>query len=118
MTTHSWDEDPQGEWTLEIENVAANGRDYGNPARPPNCSVWSHHIASVHACNHCLLISSVVLHVLTLLSSVCPLSAVPFPLRSYSLYHVERQDEALTTALTLKHCSCWIFPARKYLATF
>ncbi|XP_023262476.1 furin [Seriola lalandi dorsalis] len=28
MTTHSWDEDPQGEWTLEIENVAANGRDY------------------------------------------------------------------------------------------
>ena len=31
MTTHSWDEDPQGEWTLEIENVAANGRDYGKP---------------------------------------------------------------------------------------
>ena len=30
MTTHSWDEDPQGEWTLEIENTAANGRDYGN----------------------------------------------------------------------------------------
>ncbi|XP_006789716.1 furin (paired basic amino acid cleaving enzyme) b [Neolamprologus brichardi] len=29
MTTHSWDEDPQGEWTLEIENVAPNGRDYG-----------------------------------------------------------------------------------------
>ncbi|KAK1887638.1 Furin-1 [Dissostichus eleginoides] len=28
MTTHSWGEDPQGEWTLEIENVAANGRDY------------------------------------------------------------------------------------------
>uniref|UniRef100_A0A3Q4MD14 Furin (paired basic amino acid cleaving enzyme) b n=1 Tax=Neolamprologus brichardi TaxID=32507 RepID=A0A3Q4MD14_NEOBR len=26
MTTHSWDEDPQGEWTLEIENVAPNGR--------------------------------------------------------------------------------------------
>uniref|UniRef100_A0AAQ6AL21 P/Homo B domain-containing protein n=1 Tax=Amphiprion ocellaris TaxID=80972 RepID=A0AAQ6AL21_AMPOC len=25
MTTHSWDEDPQGEWTLEIENMAANG---------------------------------------------------------------------------------------------
>uniref|UniRef100_A0A672PKP2 Furin-1-like n=1 Tax=Sinocyclocheilus grahami TaxID=75366 RepID=A0A672PKP2_SINGR len=23
MTTHSWDEDPRGEWTLEIENVAA-----------------------------------------------------------------------------------------------
>ncbi|XP_051916018.1 furin (paired basic amino acid cleaving enzyme) b [Hippocampus zosterae] len=29
MTTHSWDEDPQGEWTLEIENVAATSRDYG-----------------------------------------------------------------------------------------
>ncbi|XP_015259952.1 PREDICTED: furin [Cyprinodon variegatus] len=29
MTTHSWDEDPQGEWSLEIENVAANERDYG-----------------------------------------------------------------------------------------
>uniref|UniRef100_A0A673BW56 P/Homo B domain-containing protein n=1 Tax=Sphaeramia orbicularis TaxID=375764 RepID=A0A673BW56_9TELE len=26
MSTHSWDEDPQGEWTLEIENVAPNGR--------------------------------------------------------------------------------------------
>uniref|UniRef100_A0A7N8WVL9 Furin (paired basic amino acid cleaving enzyme) b n=1 Tax=Mastacembelus armatus TaxID=205130 RepID=A0A7N8WVL9_9TELE len=26
MTTHSWDEDPQGEWMLEIENVAANGQ--------------------------------------------------------------------------------------------
>uniref|UniRef100_A0A673BNR8 P/Homo B domain-containing protein n=1 Tax=Sphaeramia orbicularis TaxID=375764 RepID=A0A673BNR8_9TELE len=25
MSTHSWDEDPQGEWTLEIENVAPNG---------------------------------------------------------------------------------------------
>lgn len=29
MSTHSWDEDPQGEWTLEIENVAANTHDYG-----------------------------------------------------------------------------------------
>uniref|UniRef100_A0A8C6SQ14 Furin (paired basic amino acid cleaving enzyme) b n=1 Tax=Neogobius melanostomus TaxID=47308 RepID=A0A8C6SQ14_9GOBI len=29
MSTHSWDEDPQGEWTLEIENVAANSHDYG-----------------------------------------------------------------------------------------
>ncbi|XP_051979189.1 furin-like isoform X2 [Xyrauchen texanus] len=28
MTTHSWDEDPQGEWTLEIENVASLN-DYG-----------------------------------------------------------------------------------------
>lgn len=34
MTTHSWDEDPQGEWTIEIENVAANGHDYGNPTQP------------------------------------------------------------------------------------
>uniref|UniRef100_A0A8C5CHL4 Furin (paired basic amino acid cleaving enzyme) b n=1 Tax=Gadus morhua TaxID=8049 RepID=A0A8C5CHL4_GADMO len=25
MTTHSWDEDPRGEWTLEIENVPADG---------------------------------------------------------------------------------------------
>lgn len=32
MTTHSWDEEPQGEWTLEIENTAANDRDYGNSA--------------------------------------------------------------------------------------
>ncbi|KAM9854075.1 furin (paired basic amino acid cleaving enzyme) b [Aulostomus maculatus] len=29
MTTHSWDEDPQGEWTLEIETMDANGHDYG-----------------------------------------------------------------------------------------
>lgn len=29
MTTHSWDEDPRGEWTLEIENASPNGRDYG-----------------------------------------------------------------------------------------
>uniref|UniRef100_A0A673LM62 Furin-1-like n=1 Tax=Sinocyclocheilus rhinocerous TaxID=307959 RepID=A0A673LM62_9TELE len=28
MTTHSWDEDPRGEWTLEIENVAGIS-DYG-----------------------------------------------------------------------------------------
>ncbi|XP_052006866.1 furin (paired basic amino acid cleaving enzyme) a [Xyrauchen texanus] len=28
MTTHSWDEDPRGEWTLEIENVAGTS-DYG-----------------------------------------------------------------------------------------
>ncbi|XP_062847344.1 furin (paired basic amino acid cleaving enzyme) b isoform X2 [Trichomycterus rosablanca] len=28
MTTHSWDENPQGEWTLEIENVASLN-DYG-----------------------------------------------------------------------------------------
>ncbi|KAL0968419.1 hypothetical protein UPYG_G00266630 [Umbra pygmaea] len=29
MTTHSWDEDPTGEWTLEIENVSEQGHDYG-----------------------------------------------------------------------------------------
>lgn len=29
MTTHSWDEEPQGEWGLEIENTAASDRDYG-----------------------------------------------------------------------------------------
>uniref|UniRef100_A0A6Q2XJB0 P/Homo B domain-containing protein n=1 Tax=Esox lucius TaxID=8010 RepID=A0A6Q2XJB0_ESOLU len=29
MTTHSWDEDPRGEWTLEIENVSEQGHDYG-----------------------------------------------------------------------------------------
>lgn len=28
MTTHSWDENPTGEWTLEIENVAG-ASDYG-----------------------------------------------------------------------------------------
>lgn len=28
MTTHSWDEDPRGEWTLEIENIAGLN-DYG-----------------------------------------------------------------------------------------
>uniref|UniRef100_A0A672QV07 Furin-like n=1 Tax=Sinocyclocheilus grahami TaxID=75366 RepID=A0A672QV07_SINGR len=28
MTTHSWDEDPRGEWTLEIENMAGTS-DYG-----------------------------------------------------------------------------------------
>lgn len=33
MTTHSWDEEPQGEWTLEIENTAAIERDYGNYVR-------------------------------------------------------------------------------------
>lgn len=29
MTTHSWDENPNGAWTLEIENVAG-ASDYGN----------------------------------------------------------------------------------------
>uniref|UniRef100_A0AAQ4Q453 Furin (paired basic amino acid cleaving enzyme) b n=1 Tax=Gasterosteus aculeatus aculeatus TaxID=481459 RepID=A0AAQ4Q453_GASAC len=39
MTTHSWGEDPQGEWTLEIENVAANGRDLGNSDASPGFSL-------------------------------------------------------------------------------
>uniref|UniRef100_A0A8C1GC99 Furin (paired basic amino acid cleaving enzyme) a n=1 Tax=Cyprinus carpio TaxID=7962 RepID=A0A8C1GC99_CYPCA len=34
MTTHSWDEDPRGEWTLEIENVAGTN-DYGNSSCNP-----------------------------------------------------------------------------------
>lgn len=42
MTTHSWDEEPQGEWTLEIENTAANDRDYGNC--PSAVIVQSRHI--------------------------------------------------------------------------
>lgn len=29
MTTHSWDEDPRGEWSLEIENTAGTS-DYGS----------------------------------------------------------------------------------------
>lgn len=33
MTTHSWDEDPRGEWTLEIENVAGSS-DYGKGTVP------------------------------------------------------------------------------------
>lgn len=28
MTTHSWDEDPAGEWVLEIENTSTNNN-YG-----------------------------------------------------------------------------------------
>lgn len=31
MTTHSWDENPSGVWTLEIENVAG-ASDYGKAA--------------------------------------------------------------------------------------
>uniref|UniRef100_A0A673X627 Furin (paired basic amino acid cleaving enzyme) b n=1 Tax=Salmo trutta TaxID=8032 RepID=A0A673X627_SALTR len=36
MTTHSWDEDPRGEWTLEIENVSEQGHDYGNRTCVPS----------------------------------------------------------------------------------
>uniref|UniRef100_A0A6Q2Y3G6 P/Homo B domain-containing protein n=1 Tax=Esox lucius TaxID=8010 RepID=A0A6Q2Y3G6_ESOLU len=50
MTTHSWDEDPRGEWTLEIENVSEQGHDYGNTFLLPLlitecmfcCLLWSH----------------------------------------------------------------------------
>uniref|UniRef100_A0A8C5E7E4 P/Homo B domain-containing protein n=1 Tax=Gouania willdenowi TaxID=441366 RepID=A0A8C5E7E4_GOUWI len=41
MTTHSWGEDPQGEWTLEIENMATNGRDYGNCSLDPSVCICS-----------------------------------------------------------------------------
>jgi len=34
MTTHSWDEEPTGEWTLEIENVAG-ASDYGESSAVP-----------------------------------------------------------------------------------
>ena len=36
MTTHSWDEDPSGEWVLEIENTSdANNYGRAGPASPP-----------------------------------------------------------------------------------
>lgn len=31
MTTHSWDEDPSGEWVLEIENTS-EANNYGRGA--------------------------------------------------------------------------------------
>lgn len=38
MTTHSWDEDPSGEWVLEIENTSdANNYGRARPASPPCC---------------------------------------------------------------------------------
>uniref|UniRef100_A0A8C9TCG4 Furin, paired basic amino acid cleaving enzyme n=1 Tax=Scleropages formosus TaxID=113540 RepID=A0A8C9TCG4_SCLFO len=48
MTTHSWDEDPRGEWTLEIENVAGTN-DYGKVAVPSSrpqrhLLSWSHSV--------------------------------------------------------------------------
>uniref|UniRef100_A0A8C7M062 Furin (paired basic amino acid cleaving enzyme) b n=1 Tax=Oncorhynchus mykiss TaxID=8022 RepID=A0A8C7M062_ONCMY len=43
MTTHSWDEDPRGEWTLEIENVSEQGHDYGN-----RTSVYLHTPPHIH----------------------------------------------------------------------
>uniref|UniRef100_A0A8C7R8E4 Furin (paired basic amino acid cleaving enzyme) a n=1 Tax=Oncorhynchus mykiss TaxID=8022 RepID=A0A8C7R8E4_ONCMY len=36
MTTHSWDEDPRGEWTLEMVNVAG-ASDYGKTPLPKPC---------------------------------------------------------------------------------
>ncbi|XP_072255240.1 furin [Pyxicephalus adspersus] len=48
MTTHSWDEDPAGEWVLEIENTSGNNNYgtltqfvlvlYGTASDPPNVS--------------------------------------------------------------------------------
>ncbi|KFO73783.1 Furin [Cuculus canorus] len=47
MTTHSWDEDPSGEWVLEIENTSdANNYGRAGPASPwplPCCKQeWEH----------------------------------------------------------------------------
>lgn len=43
MTTHMWDEDPRGEWTLEIENVSEQGHDYGK-----RTSVYLHTPPHIH----------------------------------------------------------------------
>uniref|UniRef100_A0A671KSF7 Furin-1-like n=1 Tax=Sinocyclocheilus anshuiensis TaxID=1608454 RepID=A0A671KSF7_9TELE len=46
MTTHSWDEDPRGEWSLEIENVAGIS-DYGNSSNllpSPRCQDGDGHL--------------------------------------------------------------------------
>lgn len=48
MTTHSWDENPNGVWTLEIENVAG-ASDYGKAAvlllvYPEICSAVSSYV--------------------------------------------------------------------------
>lgn len=39
MTTHSWDENPTGAWTLEIENVAG-ASDYGKEALFSEVNEW------------------------------------------------------------------------------
>lgn len=36
MTTHSWDEDPSGEWVLEIENTS-DANNYGRGVLPHPC---------------------------------------------------------------------------------
>lgn len=49
MTTHSWDEDPSGEWVLEIENTS-DAKNYGRsvlphplpPSKSGMRAVWSH----------------------------------------------------------------------------
>lgn len=38
MTTHSWDEDPSGEWVLEIENTS-DANNYGRASLAPTTSV-------------------------------------------------------------------------------
>uniref|UniRef100_A0A8C2EJK3 Furin (paired basic amino acid cleaving enzyme) b n=1 Tax=Cyprinus carpio TaxID=7962 RepID=A0A8C2EJK3_CYPCA len=52
MTTHSWDEDPRGEWTLEIENVAGLN-DYGTAVSFSLISVLSATAASKRSSNVC-----------------------------------------------------------------
>uniref|UniRef100_A0A671PV87 Furin-1-like n=1 Tax=Sinocyclocheilus anshuiensis TaxID=1608454 RepID=A0A671PV87_9TELE len=49
MTTHSWDEDPRGEWTLEIENVAGLN-DYGTAISFSLISVLSRFSHSSNVC--------------------------------------------------------------------
>lgn len=39
MTTHSWDEDPAGEWVLEIENTS-EANNYGNAGPLFSLFVW------------------------------------------------------------------------------
>uniref|UniRef100_A0A8C8HXT7 P/Homo B domain-containing protein n=1 Tax=Oncorhynchus tshawytscha TaxID=74940 RepID=A0A8C8HXT7_ONCTS len=50
MTTHMWDEDPRGEWTLEIENVSEQGHDYGK-----RTSVYLHTPPHIHGRGSSLL---------------------------------------------------------------
>uniref|UniRef100_A0A8C1AXN2 Furin (paired basic amino acid cleaving enzyme) b n=1 Tax=Cyprinus carpio carpio TaxID=630221 RepID=A0A8C1AXN2_CYPCA len=52
MTTHSWDEDPRGEWTLEIENVAGLN-DYGTAVSFSLISVLSATAASKRSSDVC-----------------------------------------------------------------
>uniref|UniRef100_A0A665V3E7 Furin (paired basic amino acid cleaving enzyme) b n=1 Tax=Echeneis naucrates TaxID=173247 RepID=A0A665V3E7_ECHNA len=77
MTTHSWDEDPQGDWTLEIENVAANEHDYGNLAH--HCLLFSLGLSYLHICQHLLPPHQRQSHVFMLLQIASPV-VVSLPL--------------------------------------